>query len=289
MKTIPSVAALLALLGVAHLADARQEAVQPDDSSPSPVAGDAMAPTEAIPRESSNWRFEFDARIWAMGIEGDVAARGGSASVDASLVDILEASDSLIGLAGRIEAGRGRWSGFLDGLYNRIGVEDATGPLGLADVDVTLTMGLVDFGLMYRLGDWPLALGNSAAPSFALDAYAGGRYTSGSVEIDPELLPAVEQDKEWFDPIVGLKLESPLSKHFHVSTWGDIGGFGVSCDFTWSAAAILGFDFELFENPATVYGGYRAIGQDFHEGSGSDSFDWDVIMHGPMLGFTMSF
>ena len=70
---------------------------------------------------------------------------------------------------------------------------------------------------------------------------------------------------------------------------GDIGGFGVGSDFTWSATIVIGYDFLLFEHPALVYLGYRAIGQDFTEGSGSDRFTWDVIQHGPILGFSLLF
>ena len=41
--------------------------------------------------------------------------------------------------------------------------------------------------------------------------------------------------------------------------------------------------------PATVYGGYRAIGWDFSEGSPGSEFRWEVIEHGPILGFSLRF
>ena len=53
--------------------------------------------------------------------------------------------------------------------------------------------------------------------------------------------------------------------------------------------AVIGYDFLLFDNPASVYLVYRAIGWDFTEGSGSERFTWDVVMHGPILGFSLMF
>ncbi len=34
---------------------------------------------------------------------------------------------------------------------------------------------------------------------------------------------------------------------------------------------------------------YRALYQDFEEGSGSDRFVWDVTLHGPILGLNVRF
>jgi hypothetical protein len=249
----------------------------------SPAALDTVSDEDA-------WRVDLNTWLWMMGIDGDVGAGARTASVDASFIDVLEASDSLIGLAGRLEVGKGKWAGFVDGLYNKIDVEDASGPLGIADVDVTMKMGLVDFGLMYRLGEWPCEhTKNLAYSDVTLDVYAGARYTDLSLEVDPAALASVERDKDWIDPIVGAKVTLPLAEHFHLTAWGDIGGFGVSSDFTWSATAVLGYDFTLFDHPATLYAGYRALGQDFSDGSGTSRFEWDVIMHGPILGFSLFF
>ena len=52
---------------------------------------------------------------------------------------------------------------------------------------------------------------------------------------------------------------------------------------------VIGYDFLLFDHPASVFVGYRAIGTDFTEGSGSDQITWDVVMHGPILGFSLLF
>ena len=61
----------------------------------------------------------------------------------------------------------------------------------------------------------------------------------------------------------------------------DIGGFGVSSDFTWQVAALI--DFQPWKNVA-ILAGYRAIGTDYETGSGADKFVFDATIHGPVVG-----
>jgi hypothetical protein len=66
---------------------------------------------------------------------------------------------------------------------------------------------------------------------------------------------------------------------------GDIGGFGVGSDFAWDAFGVIGYRFSLFgQENSGVIAGYRALSQDYTDGSGRDKFQWDVTLHGPILG-----
>jgi len=240
--------------------------------------------------EANGWRVNFNTWIWLAGIDGDVGARGLTVDVSASFGDILDASDSILAFSGRLEVAKGRWGGFIDGMYMNLGVDDVTGPLGFADIDVTFEMILIDFGATYRIGEWtPNGEAARNSRDITLDLYAGGRYTSLEIELDPAHLAARSRDLDWLDPIVGGKLVLPINEKWHLATNGDIGGFGVESDFTWSVTGVIGYDFRLFDHPAAVYLGYRAIGWDFTEGSGSERFTWDLVQHGPILGFSLKF
>jgi hypothetical protein len=239
---------------------------------------------------SDGWRGEFIGWLWVVGMDGDIGVRGQSAEVDASFSDILDESDSILALQGRIEVGKGRWGVFIDGMYSSLGADDQTGPGGLADVDVTFDTILIDFGLTYRLAEWEPEGGAAAnRRDISIDLYGGGRYTDLEMELDPALLPASTQGKDWIDPIVGAKLVLPIAEDWHLMTWGDIGGFGVESDFTWSATGVIGYDFTMFDLSASLYAGYRALGQDYSEGSGSNEFVWDMVQHGPIVGLSISF
>ena len=47
--------------------------------------------------------------------------------------------------------------------------------------------------------------------------------------------------------------------------------------FTWNG--------RLFGNQTTYYLGYKALSQDYEDGG----FEWDVVAHGPGLGFEIRF
>ena len=40
---------------------------------------------------------------------------------------------------------------------------------------------------------------------------------------------------------------------------------------------------------ARVLAGYRALYQDFEDGSGRDRFEWNITMHGPVMAFSIQF
>jgi len=236
------------------------------------------------------WRAEFYAWIWAMGLDGDIGVRGLNASVSASFVDVVEASDSILAFSGRLEIGYGRFGGFVDGMYADLGVEDASGPGGLANIDIEFRQTLVDFGLMYRVLDrTPTGRGEANRRNLTLDLYAGGRYSGLELELMPAMLPTRSGSKSWVDPIVGAKVVVPFAERWRLELNGDIGGFGAASDFTWSTTAVVGFDFRMFDLPASVLAGYRAIGWDYSDGSGANRFTWDLIQHGLILGLSIQF
>lgn len=52
------------------------------------------------------------------------------------------------------------------------------------------------------------------------------------------------------------------------------------------ATGIVGY---RFNDSTSMYAGYRAVSWDYDDGSGSNNFEWDVTLHGPMLGFGYRF
>jgi hypothetical protein len=254
----------------------------------------AMSAPENAPAiaadSASGLRVDVYAWIWMIGLSGDVGARGRTAEVDASFGDILDASDSVLGFSGRLELGYGRIGGFIDGTYGDIGADDQTGPAGNADVDIGFEQGIVDFGVMFRAIDVkPDGSGEANARNLTLDLYAGGRFSSLDLGITPATLTEVSRSESWVDPIIGAKLGLPLAERWRLELNGDVGGFGVASDFTWSTTAVFGYDFSLFGLPATMFAGYRAIGWDYSDGLANDEFVFDIVQHGPILGISVRF
>ncbi len=258
------------------------------------------APTHEVSADSSD-ADGFDASddklrvklylwAWLTGYYGDVGVDGDVSKVDSSFRDILDDTDSVFAFSGRIEVGFGKFGAYFDGLYTEAKIDDAKGPDGMANVDVKLEQAIMDFGLMYRLGEWQSQGGAAQNPNdMTLDLYAGGRYNGVELTLSPGNEPDISGKQDWVDPIVGLKLIAPLSKSWHAELNGDIGGFGVASDFAWSATAVLGYDFTIFDAPSSFLFGVRAYGWDYTDGSGDDEFTWDIVQAGLLLGLSMRF
>ncbi|MDX2114964.1 MAG: hypothetical protein SFZ24_04985 [Planctomycetota bacterium] len=283
--TLPSRCSLVAgLLLAAQVGPAAAQTLEEGTESEPVAASSSARPLET---ERDPWRIEFTPWIWLMGIDGDVGVGPVTARVSQSFVDILGTSDSIFAFAGRLEVAHERIGFFLDGFFADLGVEDESGPPGIGDVDVEFEQGMLDFALMYRMIERQSDAG-ATGRGLSLDVYAGGRYSSLDLTIDPKQLASESRGDQWVDPIIGTRVILPLGESWHVMVAGDIGGFGVSSDLTWGATGTLGHDFSLFGLPATASIGYRAIAWDY-EGDGERRFHWDVVQHGLILGLTLRF
>ena len=71
---------------------------------------------------------------------------------------------------------------------------------------------------------------------------------------------------------------------------GDVGGISTSDQYSAEAFGLIGYRFGLFgEDNANLVAGYRALHQKYEDGNGSSAFEWDVTMHGPVVGLTIKF
>ncbi len=191
-------------------------------------------------------------------------------------------------------AKKGDWGIWGETIYANLGNSNAD-VAGIIKIEPKINVLWQSLGGSYRIGTWGLT-GNSGAkaPSVTIETYFGARYTYLDLRLDiksnPFGLGNVEGDKHWVDPLVGLKTTWDFTERWAISLAGDIGGFGVGSDFAWNAFGLIGYRFGLFgTNNAAVYAGYRALSQDYTDGSGDDKFKWDVILHGPIAGLRIAF
>jgi hypothetical protein len=200
----------------------------------------------------------------------------------------------------------------------------ATAMVGPLDVDMTLTQLVARVVLGYRLLSKPMSeiFGGGGAGDerkLDLDVFAGGRlwYLRTELDVDgapisipgttgtisfpsrPSLeLPGVtlagissgridthvEDSVWWVDPIVGMRVRADLTDRYFLRTMGNVGGFnwGSASKFSWETLITAGF---RPKEKWTIEGGYRALGLERVKGGGSA----DIIMHGPLAGFTYRF
>jgi len=235
---------------------------------------------------SQEWSFQLAPYLWAISLDGDVTVRGQKSSVDVGFDDLVQKLNAGAMIEG--EARYGRFGVFANSVYADLS-DNASGGGTKLDADAeTLWLG---FGAYYRLGPWVVDEGASGDPvTVTVDPYAGARYTYLDLQLDFKPGPNFSGDKDWVDPIIGLRTIWDLSDRWSVTLAGDIGGFGVGSDFTWQAIGLVGYRFGLFgENDARVLGGYRALYQDYQDGSGANKFEWDMTLYGPIFGMAVEF
>lgn len=240
-----------------------------------------LTPVAAVAEEE--WSFSLSPFLWMMSLDG-------SAVVNGNPVDVAVGFDTLfenlnMGAMVDMRAHRGKFGGFVNIAYGKVSA-DETGPGGLVTTSISSGLTFIEFGASYALDAMSLGDGDATV---TLEPYAGARYTLISLDASVNSF-AGSVDMKWFDPIIGMRSYWRFSDRWQALVGGDVGGFGVGSDFAWQAIAIAGYDFDVMgTRDGTAFLGYRAIGQDYGDGSGAEREEWNVITHGPVLGISVRF
>lgn len=261
---------------------------------PAAYAADIIAPEEPPP-DAKGWALQITPYLWASGLEGDISPfrRAPTLEVDKSFTEILDNLNfgGFVNIWARYD--RLVFSG--DVMYVDTTDVHATGPLpafqipGIgvipagasvdADLDTKELMATVQAG--YRVLD---------APQLTLDALAGARiwhiWNDVNVTASHPAIGTVSashgEDFGWVDPVVGVRAFVPLGERLSLQAQGDIGGFGVGSDFTWSALATVNY---ILTDHLSASAGYKVLDVDYDD----DGYVFDTQLSGPVLGVTWRF
>ena len=242
---------------------------------------------EEKPDANTTWEFQVAPYMWFISLEGDVTVKGQESDLDLNFSDIWDE----LNIAGMLtfDARKGNWGIFGDMIGANLGKSKKAGG---AKIDPTIKLALLTAGGSYRLGTWKLSdAAGQDGPAVTVDGMFGVSYTYLDIDLDFKRIRDASGHKDWFDPLIGARAFFDLSERWSFSMQGNVGGFGVGSDFTWGAMGAIGYRFRLFseKNNARAAAGYRAIYQDYTDGSGDDKFKWDVTFHGPILGLVIGF
>ncbi len=232
------------------------------------------APAQA---QSDDWEVVLAPYAWIASITGDAAiGRTDPAPVDVSFSDLLE--NLRFGFMLHGEVRKGAWGVMLDAFYVKLGSDLSTPLGGVLDLQVQV---LVFEALLSRRFDLPRG---------SVDAYAGIRYWDVDLDVELEgvVSGAIDRGDSWVDPVVGGRVIHYVGDDWFVMLRGDIGGFGVGSNFSWTAAAGVGYEVsDLF----SIVAQYKALDVDFeNDAAGTPDFLlFDAIVHGPLVGFVFRF
>jgi hypothetical protein len=242
-----------------------------------PAAGQSpdTAPT------GDRWVFTVAPYLWAASMDGHAAVGGIKSDVDVPVEDILK--DLSFGAMLAVDVQKGRFGVGVNGLFARVSPDSEVGNIKIDATSDSAQLAVLPF---YRLVEWQYGASSSGQPlRLVVAPEAGFRYTYLRTELEIRGGRTVDGSESWVDPLIGSRIGLDLTDRFAIIGEGNFGGFGVGSDFTWNAQAYVGYQFSLFGQPTTLLLGYRALYQDYHH----RNFEWDVTMHGPVIGTAIRF
>ena len=143
---------------------------------------------ELIEPAPKQWEFRFTPYGWATSVNGSSTVAGQTIDVDASFLDIVEDSESILALMGYFEARRGPFAFYTDLVWSSLtfaGERSATGPLGGVNVSVDAELDyeqtIIEAGISYEIarfsGDPVSPKDDWGTPTSytAIDVLAGAR------------------------------------------------------------------------------------------------------------------
>jgi hypothetical protein len=222
---------------------------------------------------SSEWKHSLVLYLLAPSIDGTVGVGpiNGDIVIDRSTV--LKSLDA--GFLGVWAVEKGDWGVLLDVIYLDLS-EAFHLPGGLIPGEFGNTQLITGLYGQYRLTN-------------SLQLMAGVMYTDVSLKLPPDGPPKLRYLKagdSWADPVVGLRYAAPISDRWSFDGFGQVGGFGVSSDLVWQLTG--SFSYRMTKR-SHFLAGYRYMDFDYESGSGIDRFKFDVVEHGPALGFRINF
>jgi hypothetical protein len=272
----------------------------------------AKAEPPAAPPDPEPWRFTIAPYGWAMSVSGNVTVRNQTIDTNASFIDLVQKSDSLIGFMGYLEADKGRLGIYSDLVFAKLGFgagqTNYRNPVaGLkitttASAALTYQLFIIEMGAVYELYRWPGSEGSSTA----IDALGGFRYWNNSIDasfdatanfnfsnlhIDRSFGIAVARSDvvQWVDPLVGIRVRHNFTPRQEIFVRGDVGGFGLGSQFSWQAVAAYSYSWQYTGYQVAALIGFRALGVNYSSGSGVDTLAINEVLYGPIIGVSFRF
>lgn len=243
------------------------------------LPGFSAASSEEDNRPS--WTFDLEPYLMGTSIEGEASiGQATGVNIDVEFSDILETLN--IAFMGHFEAHhKSGWGLWLDYGFMDLS-QDTSGPEG-GIVSADVRQGVLEAFTLYRQ---ELIKGN-------IDFIAGVRWWDNDIDVtvDSAMLSGtgiIKVSADWLDAVVGARWTHHLNENWHFRLRGDIGGLGLSSDFTGTTSVgIIYVLNDLMDINLT----YKATWVDYEEGTKGtpDHFEYDTVTHGPILGLNFKF
>lgn len=230
----------------------------------------AFCTTLAGPVAAQDWSGQVTLYGWGAGVGGDFTPFTGAPtlSFDKSLSEVLEDLDAAFFATGL--ARRGNLVFFGDLTYTSSSRSGLVPPGIPATGEITLKSLTLAAGRRFDAGG-----------GTTVDLLGGLR----GWDIDGAITtpgPSIAPSASFIDPIIAVRVNTPLSDRWSVLSYADIGGFGAGSDFTWQAAVTANYQ---ATDSLWLSFGWRHLAVDYSDGGTV----FDGALSGPLVGVTLQF
>jgi opacity protein-like surface antigen len=224
---------------------------------------------------TQGWSGQATLYLWLPTINGSQEGPDGQPLIDLSNADVLSALD--MAFMGSAIFQKDKFGILLDAVYADLST-DGEWVQNRVNTDVKTKLGFYTAAAMYRVYE--------ADRSF-VDLYGGIRYfnTSLDFKLSTANLGSADLTKslDWTDGIIGVRGGTPLSEHWSVAGFADVGGFDGSSDLSWE---VYGGANYAFNDSWQGTIGYRYVSI---QKQVTDRAALDIDIQGPLLGITYKF
>lgn len=243
------------------------------------LAGLLMTGSGIVAAEE-NWQYQLSPYLWFAGSKGDVASISGAPKVSFELTPSDALEDNEVSFMLIFQAKKNGRGYFIDGQYTDTRSDfDLVPELGLKARNTSKNT-LVSAAYVHELMN---------DNKRVVDAFAGLRYWNVESILEFKgglgLLAGtkLKSTEDWFDPMVGIKGQSPFGdSNFFSTAWLAVGGFGVGSDLFYDTSINVGYQWNKSIDTTL---GYRLYDVDYRDGD----YLYDVKNSGLMLGLSWKF
>jgi hypothetical protein len=225
------------------------------------------------------WAVDVAPYLWLAGYDGTFGLPTLPAGIPSVHTDSADVSTARISAAAMLSAQiHYRDLGlFFDGAWLQLKADGGPPNPSYSGTEVKSDFAYGTFAGSYRLP--PLGQLQS-------DLFAGARvwYVSTEIELLPGSAPGITGSKSrtWADPVLGALLRYQLTRRWYGLVLGDVGGFGVGSQISWSVFGGVGY---RFTNWFSAIVGYRYMHIDYDH----DQFLMNINVQGLLLGLGFHF
>jgi hypothetical protein len=232
--------------------------------------------------DDDRWEIVLAPYLWGVSLDGKVGIDPlPPVNVDASLSDLLDYLN--FALSVHTEFKKGKWNFVIDPTYFNLETDAPTQTLpSPPPLGNTVTVGGKIEVEMWIVEGWASYL---VAPGWEL--LGGVRWQSQDISptlvVDgtPNAVPGV--DESWADLFAGVRWQKALGQKWMVSLRGDVGFAGDSEAGSLNGIAMFN---RRFGKSMALNLGYRYFKNEYKN---TGEFDWDMVMSGPIIGYTWQF